>query len=107
MSENGVAQLSRREREMMDVVYRRGESVSGAAAQLGVPFSILDANGLRGSDLRRYNVLVLPPGGLSGWLGDHGESIAEWVRAGGTLIASGSAKARPPSRYPSQSPLVP
>ena len=59
--------------------------------ELRLSTTVLDAQSFGRADLRRYNVLVLPPGRLSGWLADHGDSLAEWVRAGGTLIASGSA----------------
>ena len=61
---------------------------------LGVPFSILDAQSLGRADLRRYNVLVLPPGGLSSVLEPIEERLETWVRGGGTLIAcDGSAAA--------------
>jgi hypothetical protein len=53
--------------------------------RLGMPHSILD--GLSG-DLRRYNV-ILAPSGMAGEL--RGGALADWVRAGGTLIAIGSA----------------
>ncbi|MEZ5977239.1 MAG: M14 family zinc carboxypeptidase [Planctomycetota bacterium] len=51
--------------------------------RLGMPHSILD--GLSG-DLRRYNVIVAPPG-----MARELRGIEDWVRAGGTLIAVGSA----------------
>jgi hypothetical protein len=60
---------------------------------LGVPCSILDAQGLRGADLRRYNVLVLPPGNLESVLEPLQEELATWVRGGGTLVACESAAA--------------
>ncbi|MFT7465200.1 MAG: hypothetical protein ACI9EF_003565, partial [Pseudohongiellaceae bacterium] len=44
-----------------------------------------------GVDLRRYNVLILPPGGLNGVLSRWGDDLATWVRGGGTLIACESA----------------
>ena len=60
--------------------------------RLGVPFSIIDAQGMRRQDLRRYNVIVLPPGGLDGVIGKMKDDLLEWVQSGGTLIASeGSA----------------
>ena len=62
--------------------------------ELGVPFSLLDAQNLGSYDLRRYNVLVLPPGGgIQGVLEEHAETLGTWVEAGGTLIAAGSAAA--------------
>jgi hypothetical protein len=62
--------------------------------ELGVPFSILDAQALRGTDLRRYNVLVLPPGGTSSIVSELKGELSDWVAAGGTLIGvEGSAAA--------------
>lgn len=60
---------------------------------LGVPFTILDAAALQRADLRRYNVLVLPPGGLDGVLRAAADDLESWVRAGGTLIACASSAA--------------
>ena len=61
--------------------------------EVGVPVTQLDAQNLGGYDLRRYNVIVIPPtwGGLGGLLGQHSESLKTWVRGGGTLIAVGGA----------------
>jgi hypothetical protein len=53
--------------------------------RMGMPHSILD--GLSG-DLRRYNVIVAPSG-MAGEL--RSGALRDWVRAGGTLIAVGSA----------------
>ncbi len=62
--------------------------------ELGVPFSILDAQGLSGTDLRRYNVLVLPPGGTSSIIAEMKGELSDWVASGGTLIGvAGSAAA--------------
>ncbi len=55
---------------------------------IGVPFSILDAQS--GADLRRYNVIVLPPGAGS-LVEDWKPRLEEWVAAGGTLIACADA----------------
>lgn len=55
---------------------------------IGVPFSILDAQS--GADLRRYNVIVLPPG-AGALVEDWKPRLAEWVEAGGTLIACADA----------------
>jgi len=60
---------------------------------LGVPFSILDAQSLGRVDLRRYNVLVLPPGGLRSVLEPIQDELETWVRSGGTLIACDGAAA--------------
>ncbi|NOT31348.1 MAG: hypothetical protein HOP15_12955 [Planctomycetes bacterium] len=62
--------------------------------RVGVPFSILDAENLGDYDLRRFNVLVLPPSsGLGDVLGPLKQQLASWVEGGGTLIACGSAAA--------------
>ena len=59
-------------------------------ARLGVPFTLLDAQG--GGDLRRYNVLVLPPGSGS-YLRERSSQLQRWVEGGGTLIAIADAAA--------------
>lgn len=60
---------------------------------LGLPMTLVDAQRLGGYDLRRYNVLVLPDGGLGSLVHDHAEELSTWVRGGGTLIASGGSAA--------------
>ncbi len=75
---------------------------------LGLTHSHLDELTLSQSDLRRYNVLVLPdrsqaelPAGLA-------ERLAEWVKAGGTLIAlRQSAAALAGERGPSKVRTLP
>jgi len=57
---------------------------------IGVPFSIIDAQS--GADLRRYNVIVLPPGAGS-LVGEWKDELESWVEAGGTLIACADAAA--------------
>jgi len=61
-------------------------------AELGTPFTLLDAAALGAYDLRRYNVLVVPPGGGS-VLSKHAKALDAWVEAGGTLVATGSSAA--------------
>jgi hypothetical protein len=63
--------------------------------ELGIPFTLLDAQQLGGFDLRRYNVLILPPtyGALRGLLEPHLDALETWVEAGGTLIACGDSAA--------------
>lgn len=53
---------------------------------LGLRASYLDFNQIGGTDLRRYNVIVLPPGDPAA-LKDKMESLRAWVQAGGTLVA--------------------
>lgn len=62
-------------------------------AVLGVPVTLVDAQELGSYDLRRYNVLVLPEGGIGDVVRENADALATWVRGGGTLIASGSAAA--------------
>ncbi len=63
--------------------------------ELGLPFTILDAQVLGDYDLRRYNVLILPAtwGGVAGLLEPLKETLATWVNGGGTLIACGDSAA--------------
>ncbi len=58
----------------------------------GYPVTTIRADQLRGADLSRYNVLILPDtfGGYTGQLGD-GASLREWVQRGGTLVGIGGA----------------
>jgi hypothetical protein len=63
--------------------------------ELGLRFTAIDLASFRSSDLRRYNVLVLPSTGDSGAargiLGKEGlDALKRWVEAGGTLIGIGS-----------------
>lgn len=62
--------------------------------ELGVPTTLVDAQGLGGYDLRRYNVLVIPEGGLGEVLRENADALMTWVKSGGTLIASGSSAAQ-------------
>ncbi len=59
--------------------------------QLGLPVAMLDAQSLGAYDLRRYNVVILPPGAAGGALKTHAARLRRWVEEGGTLIAMGSA----------------
>jgi hypothetical protein len=57
---------------------------------LGMPFTLLDAQAFGWADLRRYNVLVLPPG-AGGFVREHADALGAWAEAGGTLIAIADA----------------
>lgn len=58
----------------------------------GYPVTTIRAEQLRGADLSKYNVLILPDtfAGYTQQLGD-GASLREWVQRGGTLIGIGGA----------------
>jgi hypothetical protein len=58
--------------------------------ELRLPITLLDAQSFGRYDLRRYNVIILPPGSPSE-LGLEG--LRSWVRGGGTLIACGRSAA--------------
>lgn len=62
---------------------------------LQLPFTALDAQAFDDHDLRRYNVLIIPPADarLRDFLADHRAAIEQWLRSGGTLIAMGSSAA--------------
>lgn len=60
----------------------------------GLRTSRMAGERLRGLDLRKYNVLILPDGGgIREIVEDAGESLKTWVRGGGTLIAVGGSAA--------------
>jgi hypothetical protein len=63
--------------------------------ELGMPMSMLDLQHLGYHDLRRYTVLVLPPAepGLQAVLASQAQTLAAWLRSGGTLIAVGESAA--------------
>ncbi|MCC5786427.1 MAG: hypothetical protein JJU33_06990 [Phycisphaerales bacterium] len=52
-----------------------------------IPYTAIDHDRLGSVDLNQYNVIVLPDGARPG----DADAIRDWVRAGGTLVATGSA----------------
>jgi hypothetical protein len=58
---------------------------------LGLRASYLDTHNLAETDLRRYNVLVLPDGANADSLKNGMEPLKDWITAGGTLVAIGSS----------------
>ncbi len=54
-----------------------------------VPYTAVDADRIGEVDLDEYNVIVLPDGARFG--GADKDALDAWVRAGGTVVASGSA----------------
>lgn len=70
--------------------YTFGESWFVIDHELGIRASYLNAHDLAGTDLRRYNVIVVPDGG-GDMIKPMLESLKAWTEAGGTLIAVGSS----------------
>lgn len=56
-------------------------------SELGLDMSGLDAARFGRTDLRRYNVLLVPDGGLEAILKSAAGPLRDWVAQGGTLIA--------------------
>lgn len=58
---------------------------------LGLPLDQLQPDRVASADLSRYNVIIAPDVG-GGALGERGtEALEAWVRAGGTLVATGGS----------------
>ncbi|MBT8205405.1 MAG: zinc carboxypeptidase, partial [Eudoraea sp.] len=72
---------------------RYGEIWHFMEQQLGYPFAALDAKYLKGVDLNKYDVLVMPGGyGYRDLVDkDFLEKLKSWVSSGGRLIAMGGA----------------
>lgn len=70
--------------------YSTGEAWHLLDHDAGLRISLIDASQLRGSDLRRYNVIIIPDGGTRGW-DSAVPDLRTWVESGGTLIAIGNA----------------
>lgn len=60
--------------------------------QYGYPVTTIRADQVRGADLSRYNVMILPDS-FSGYAAQFGDGVAirEWVQRGGVLIGLGGA----------------
>ena len=61
--------------------------------QYGYPVTPIRTAQLGGTDLSKFQVLILPSGGnYAGVLGESGiERVKDWVAAGGTIVALGDA----------------
>ena len=61
--------------------------------QFGYPVTVIRTAQIGGTDLARFQVIILPEGGAyAGELGENGtRRLKEWVQAGGTLIGIGTA----------------
>ena len=88
------------DRPRIAIVTRTGVSPTDAGStwftidqRLGVRATLLDIDTLGFTDLRRYNVLVLPETNGDGLDDSALEKIRVWVNAGGTVIAVGSSAA--------------
>lgn len=88
-------------RPRVAIVTRTGVSTTNSGSawftidhRLGIRATLLDSASVAGADLRRYNVMVLPSAFGAALDARTLEQLSEWVRAGGTLIASGSSARR-------------
>jgi hypothetical protein len=62
---------------------------------LELPFDAVNVGDMGGTDLASYDVILVPPGNPVGTLGETGMTrLRDWIRGGGTLVASGSAAQR-------------
>ena len=61
--------------------------------RLKLPITMIDLQHLNRTDLRRYNVLILPDvsNSIDGLLMRERDTLAAWLRQGGTLIAMGQS----------------
>lgn len=59
--------------------------------RMEMPITLLPINLFSSADLQRYNVIIMPNGNYSAINQSGAESLKNWVRNGGTLIARGSA----------------
>ena len=78
--------------------YNVGEVWHLLSERLKVPMSLVDLSDVESADLDRYNTMVLAGGDLEGL---PKESVAQWVKAGGTLIGIEDA-----ARWPIENELV-
>ena len=60
---------------------------------LQAPATLIEGYRLSQIDLRKYNVLVVPPASNLEPLFDHIDAVKAWVQSGGTLVAMGSSAA--------------
>ncbi len=62
---------------------------------LDIPFDAVNVDDVSSLDLSVYDVIVVPPGNPTGRLGGGGmDALRGWIRAGGTLVAVGTAAHR-------------
>ena len=72
--------------------YSAGNTRFVIERQFDTPVTVIRTDDLKGADLRRYQVLILPStwGSYRTVLGERGaENLADWVRRGGVLITLG------------------
>ncbi len=69
--------------------YRAGEIWHVLSERMQIPASLIDVNGLTRLDLTRYTTIVT--GGIRGMDDTDKDALLEWVRGGGTFVATGQA----------------
>ena len=67
--------------------YEAGSTWYQMDKRLRMPVTMLDFRQLRRADLTRYSVIILPDGRYREMSDTESEKLAEWVEAGGTLLA--------------------
>ena len=74
--------------------YSAGNTRFVIERQFDTPVTVIRTDDLKGADLRRYQVLILPStwGSYEAGLGEAGtKNLADWVKRGGVLITLGGA----------------
>ena len=94
----GGGHFDRLEPPRIAIVSRDGMSVYDFGSiwytldhRIGIRHSHIDGAAFEGSDLRRYNVIVLPDRWWGEWSEGTLEALERWVESGGTLIAIGGS----------------
>lgn len=59
--------------------------------ELQIPVTLMEAAKLRGTNLQRYNTLIMPEGNYNSWNDQDVSKLKEWTQQGNAIIALGSA----------------
>jgi hypothetical protein len=71
--------------------YEAGEIWHLLDHRFEIPVTLVDADRFPRVDLTEYTHVVLPGGSYSAWSDSVADSVRHWVRAGGTVVAQGTA----------------